>query len=267
MTICIAAICESGRKVVVASDRMITAGFLSLEFEHPSSKIDTLANSTVGLTAGDALANTELFRACRGMVSQFQAPSVEMIATHVKEQFVRLRQQKAEERHLAPRGLTFQGFYQEGLINRIPPDLAVHIDSEIQRGVFPLEIIIAGVDSAGAHIYGVTDPGVSECYDRLGFHAIGSGETHALLTIIGGEHAPERAINDTVFLVYEAKRKAELAQGVGNATELGIISEDGLYVVTEAQKQELRQVYDQKMSPQLEHVKKAVSGLPFTGAK
>jgi len=64
MTICISAICEGGKAVVVASDRMVTAGFLALEFEHPGGKIKEISKTCVGLTAGDALAQIELFRAC-----------------------------------------------------------------------------------------------------------------------------------------------------------------------------------------------------------
>jgi hypothetical protein len=104
MTICIAAICENGEAVIVTSDRMITANFLALEFEHPNPKIEKLADCCVGLTAGDALAHTELFRACRQYVQQMKSPQVELIVNEVKDQFLSLRQKRAEEEILRPRG-------------------------------------------------------------------------------------------------------------------------------------------------------------------
>ena len=91
MTICIAALCNNGQGVVVASDRMITAEFLALEFEHPDAKIEVLANSCVGLSAGDALASTELFGACGTVAQNLQAPTVEQITEEVKGHFVRAR--------------------------------------------------------------------------------------------------------------------------------------------------------------------------------
>lgn len=264
MTICIAALCQGGRTVVVASDHMITAGFLALEFEHPSTKFDILTENIIGLTAGNALANTDLFRECRSAISQLQSPSVELVADRVKEQFVTLRRMRAEDEYLRPRGFTITDFYQKGLINRLPSEIGMYLDREIHTARFPLDIIIAGVDSTGGHIYGVKDPGIVDCYDRLSYHAIGSGESHALLTIIENRHSPDEGVNKTVYLVYEAKRRAEVAQGVGSETDLGIITIQGLRVLTEDEKRQLREIYDQKISPQLEHVKNAINELPFS---
>jgi len=61
MTICIGAINSMGSSVVVASDSMITNDYLSIEFEHPIMKMTLLSDSCIALTAGDALAHTELF--------------------------------------------------------------------------------------------------------------------------------------------------------------------------------------------------------------
>ena len=55
MTVCIAATAADKSAVVVASDKMISAGFLSLEFDHPESKIEALGATCVGLCSGDAL--------------------------------------------------------------------------------------------------------------------------------------------------------------------------------------------------------------------
>jgi hypothetical protein len=40
VTICIATLCENDKKLVAVSDRMTTAEFLSLEFEHARMKMD-----------------------------------------------------------------------------------------------------------------------------------------------------------------------------------------------------------------------------------
>lgn len=55
MTICIAALCDGGRSLVAASDRMLSAPFLTLEFDHRDAKIDPIGPHCVALSAGDAL--------------------------------------------------------------------------------------------------------------------------------------------------------------------------------------------------------------------
>lgn len=263
MTICIAAICDECGAVVVTSDKMISAAFLDLEFEHHRSKLVKLGDNCVGLTAGDALANIDLFRAVSGTITQLQNPTVDLIANQVKQQFVELRRQKAEERLLVPRDLTIKDFYKEGMINRLPAELGFTIDNGVQNYVYPLEIIIAGVDETGAHIYGVSNPGVLSCYDSLGYHSVGSGERHALLSIISNEYCHTCDINEGVYLVYEAKKRAEVAQGVGKETEIGIITMAGLKVLNEEDRKNLQEVYDIKVAPQTDKVKKAVSKLGF----
>ena len=263
MTICIAAICESCKVVVVASDRMLTAGFLALEFEHPDSKIEELSDSCVGLTAGDALAHTELFRACRQHVQQLKSPQVELIANEIKEQFIAMRQKRAEEEILNPRGFTLNQFYKEGLINRIPGDLAMMIDRSIRDRSYPLSILLAGVDDSGAHIYSIEDPGMVNCFDQLGYDAIGSGDRHALYSIVDKEHSADSKLNDTIFTVYEAKKRAELAPGVGEAFEIAFITRERIRYLTISEKNQLDKIYIQKTKPRQKEIAEAISGLTF----
>ncbi|MEE9355563.1 MAG: hypothetical protein V3U75_08235 [Methylococcaceae bacterium] len=61
MTICIAGICENGLSLILASDAMLTNEGLSIEFEHPTKKMTCLSDCCIALTAGDALAYTEVF--------------------------------------------------------------------------------------------------------------------------------------------------------------------------------------------------------------
>ena len=94
MTVCIAANCHANKAVVVASDKMLTAPFLTAEFDHPDAKIDQISSTCVGLSAGDALVTTDLFGGFDHIVGQLQDPQINMIADHVKERFSDLRKQR-----------------------------------------------------------------------------------------------------------------------------------------------------------------------------
>ena len=265
MTICIAATCADQTAVVAASDRMVSAPFLTLEFDHPDAKIDQLSRTCVGLTSGDALVATDLFTGFEGMISQLQNPDVLLIAEHVKQRFVDVRRKLIDERVFRPRGISFIDFYSNGLITALPPDLAMFLDNQVQQGQLEASVIVAGVDGSGSHIHGIDDPGTSSCFDRLGYHAIGSGYRHALLYLATAQQHWSASINQTVHNVYEAKKQAELAQGVGDTTELRVITENGVRSLTQSGLKDLEKLHELRIAPVSDRLKKEVDKLPFEG--
>ena len=265
MTICIAATCADQKAVVAASDRMVSAPFLTLEFDHPDAKIDQLSRTCVGLTAGDALVATDLFTGFEGMVSQLQDPGVLLIAEHVKQRFVEVRQKLIDERVFRPRGISFVDFYSKGLVSALPPDLAMILDNQAQEGQLQASVIVAGVDGSGSHIHGIEDPGTSSCFDRLGYHAIGSGYRHALLYLATTQQHWSSSVNQTVHNVYEAKKQAELAQGVGNTTEMRVITERGVRALTQSDLNALEELHELRTVPASDCLKNKIDKLPFEG--
>lgn len=264
MTVCIAANCASGRAVVVASDRMLSAPFLTLEFDHPDAKIDQVSPSCVALTAGDALAAQEVLADGAGFAGQLQNPFITNFADQIRAKFVEARRRLASEQVLEPRGMTFADFYQGGAIMRLPPDLAMVLDHSIQTLRLEVSVVLAGVDQTGAHIFTIEDPGTTSCFDRLGYHAIGSGHRHALLTLVSQNQHKTTDINRTVFNVCAAKRAAEAAPGVGQATEMRVITAaGGVQVVGQDTLAKLSSLYDKKMSAKITEVEQGISELPY----
>jgi 20S proteasome alpha/beta subunit len=88
-----------------------------------------------------------------------------------------------------------------------------------------LELIIAGVDKDGPHIYGLMNPGILECFDSIGFYSIGSGSMHAFQSLVA-TYEPGESIEKTLYETYKAKKDAEIAPGVGKDVDLGIIKQN-----------------------------------------
>ncbi len=266
MTICVAATAADKSAIVAASDRMLSAHFLSLEFDHPDAKIDVLGRSCVGLSSGDALPTGELFSAAHGISAQLQNPQVGQIAEQIKDAYSALRKKRIEEQVFLPRGITIDEFYQQGLIRSFPAEVAMNLDHMVQTMDFGVELIIAGVDGNGAHIFGITDPGVAASYDRVGYHAIGSGMSHALLSLVSSAQHWSLGVNETVFNVYRAKRQSEAAPGVGRALEMRIITTDGCRAVTEEELDRLEEATQKLMAPQEIQARDLVAALNFDEA-
>jgi hypothetical protein len=79
-----------------------------------------------------------------------------------------------------------------------------------------------GIDHSGPHIYVVRNSDVS-CQDPVGFAAIGAGHWHAESQFMFAGHVRLRPFPETLLLVYSAKKRAEVAPGVGAETDMFMI--------------------------------------------
>lgn len=226
MTVCIAAMCDDSKKVVVASDRMWTAGVLSLEFEHTRAKVVDLTDSCVMMTAGPALRDLELKKHVKRELAGMSGVAIPMIVEKVKEGYQAARRKKIEELYFSPRGLTLERYLAEG--RSLIPEVAMLLDEHLATYDYEVEVLVAGVDSDGAHIYGIYNPGTAECFDALGHHSIGSGESHAAFCLIDGNHNHIATLQETMWAVYEAKKLSERAPGVGQAEDFAIIEQGAI---------------------------------------
>lgn len=126
-----------------------------------------------------------------------------------------------------------------------------------------MEILVAGVDSTGGHLHTVVDPGVSQCFDALGYCGIGSGSPHATLSFIHGGFTIEKSVNEAVFMIFEAKRIAESAPGVGQQTDMVIIGEKIVHL-TEEDLENLKTISDRKIEFDLRNnISEMITNLPF----
>lgn len=246
MTVCIGAICQNQDVVVVASDRMVTTNMPPIEFEHTKQKIFEVSPNCVLLTAGNALKPVELIPKLKIVLSK--KPSLSEISEQTKNLYQALRAAQAEDIFLRPRTISKEIFYSRGA-SFIPPDLFRAIDRDFTMFNYGLDILVAGVDNE-AHLYGVSNPGIANCYDTIGFHAIGIGSLHAIQTFIANGFKTSYNVDEAISIVYEAKRAAEAAPGVGQKTDICLITRDQILQLPGEIIKELAKIYDEvKKSP------------------
>jgi len=240
MTICLAALCCEGQQVVVAADRMITAG--DTEFEQDVRKVHQVTSGSVVLSAGSALRQVQLIRGVRSELHTKRSPSTTDVVNQLKNEFVAARRRRAEELHLQPLGLNFDAYLK--LQDRLSENLVLKLTRNIEAEKLGLSLLVAGVDGTGGHISYIGDPGISECFDIIGFCAIGSGEHHAELAFIRSEYSPMFPLKRAVFLAYQAKRDAEMAPGVGSRyTDIGVIDQSGVHFLDDSVLSEFSKAY------------------------
>jgi len=262
VTVCIGVLCEKARQVVITADRMITATYPPVQFEHGMPKLEVICPSCIVMTAGDALAHADLCRNVRNRISDLSRPRMVVITEEVRKGYVAQRLEAIEQRFLEPRGMTIKEFYDR-YVRTLPPDVVVTLDHQIATYDYGLSIIVAGVDPDEGHIYGIRNPGETDCYDALGYHAIGIGAMHAISSLIANGFLPLMGVKHAVYFSYEAKKNAESAPGVGRDTDMAIIRDGDIRNVSPEEIQELEKIYETRRVRQTDEFKEAVEALPF----
>jgi hypothetical protein len=245
MTVCLAALCGAGGDglgaAVVAADRMVTLGGF-IEFEHAIPKMAQPSPRAVAMVAGDTLVGTRL---AREVADGFAGttPRVPDIAAALAQRYVDVRRERIEQEILGPRGLNFGSFY--GAHASLNPQITMMIDNTMQQFNLGVELLVAGMDEDGAHVFSIHNPGGgNQQHDVIGYAAIGSGGIHALQSMIGFGHHSDTDLKETVFRVYASKRRAEVAPGVGHDTDMAVISATGIAWLTAQQLKALEVVYE-----------------------
>lgn len=263
MTICIGALCNGGKSVVLAADGMVTTNLPPIEFEHPGTKIEFLTEKSALLSAGQVLPGTEVLRRAKARLSSTGSGTMEDIAKAVGESYSEYRSEIIEQRWLKPRGLTLDLFYKEGKIQQIPREIALPMDRDMIKFNLGVDLIVAGIDEAGAHIYTVLNPGIPNCHNRIGYVAVGSGTIHAISTFIFNDFSVESTLNEAVYYACEAKINSESAPGVGVETSMAVIKASGMKMLDEEHVGLLRKTARKVIRPRLAQERRAIKALPF----
>jgi len=129
-----------------------------------------------------------------------------------------IRLTMADQHILAPLGLNSNSF-----INRqkeMDSGFVRQIATELLHYEIPgIEVIFAGNDISGIHLYVANNDKIT-CRDNVGFAAIGVGYWHANSQMMFAGHTRRKSFPETLLLVYSAKKRAEVAPGVGQATDM-----------------------------------------------
>lgn len=226
MTICIAALADDCKKLVLSADQMITANIpISYQFETDNvKKIYEVVENVVIMTAGNALFSYEIVETVKKSINPDQKSiTVQEVAEITRTVYQNFRRNKVVRRFLEPRGLTLSDY----LINqsKFHAGVVQEIEQNLVNFNIDVELIVAGNNSDRCHVFSITHPGDLVSHDSIGYVCVGSGSPHATYYLIGSDYKKTMVLEDVKRLVKEAKQKSEVAPGVGKATTEKILPE------------------------------------------
>jgi hypothetical protein len=248
MTVCVAAVCSNGGNAVVAADRMFTFNApVSLEFETGQKKIDTISTSCVTLTAGVAPPGEEIRVVTLRELGGAQTPTIDVVAEAIKTSYIKIRANKIRENLVVP-------WLGPDYLKYESMNVSLPVYLEKQQGIFQnlvmqisqfnigAEFLVAGIDGSGGRLAYIGHPGTISWLDTLGYGAIGSGAIHATMRLALAGLSRAASLQDTLYRVYEAKRAAEVAPGVGPTTDMAVVHPNRIDYVSEGTMDNLKAI-------------------------
>jgi hypothetical protein len=228
VTVAVAALCGFPNDVVIiaAEDHMITAG--DVEFEQPQPKMWKIGPCCVAMLYGLIAAQGEIALEIELRIKRENVESIGKIAALFGEQQSEYIRREAAIDVLAPLGLSVRDLVdgQSEIGAGHVRDLSKQMQVYYEASGLSAELggaIILGVDSEGAQIYRV-EHGHATFMNTVGFAVAGSGRWHAESQFMFSRYARHWKFPDALSLVYAAKKRAEVAPGVGSETDIVFVT-------------------------------------------
>lgn len=245
MTQLVAALCqcEGKPRVIGVSDRMLSTGDMTLTFERDEPKISVITDKSAILTAG-TLDEPDLIRDVKTKARGKE--KITEIAELFKEAYQALRIKHIEDEILIPlAGIkSFKEYHEKQ--GALHDSVILDINERILKYNVRLALLLIGIDEQGGHIIQIENPGVWRSHDNVGFSCIGMGDRHAINVFAWYKYTPSIPLRDTIYIAFEAKKKAETAGGVGESTDIWIISDKGIDIVDQQTIIELGDIYHER---------------------
>jgi hypothetical protein len=253
MTICVAALCNGGRAIMTASDRMMAWGpGVTAE---TSLKYDVIHGRWAVMIAGDDIMPTEpMIRQLREALAQHEAPRVAVVEGAIRDVWRNVKNQIAETTVLSPYNITLDAFVRKGR-NLFGELVFADMCSAIQRaGELSCELLVHGFEeNDSGHILHVVNPGEPVNFERLGFAAIGSGRDSAMASLMWEPaHRSYGMTSDAIYRVCAAKFMAETALGVGrNTVVCGFHANGDRFVLDDERVAKVRRLWETDGRPKI----------------
>ena len=223
MTICVAGISKQDSSIVVASDKMLTSTPLG-SFEMDFEKYIEFSNSVL-LFAGNATNQEKIHEKLKEKFSKDDKKVyMKQLVSALEDIVFELRSELINE---------FLSRYDLNIKeakNLIPSPIQNPLNDKIlkvlDRASIENQIMVAGFDEKGEpKIFGLDAvENVIQFkfvdYSGIGMHAIGSGSIQTLNSLLFAKFSKKLTTPEVVYHLYTAKKRAEVAQGVGKATDL-----------------------------------------------
>lgn len=243
MTLIQASIWNNKKSVILIGDRLVSVGIGGVEYETEGAfsklmVIDKYAIGFAGNSADISIIKNEMdnVKHYNSIISFVKELSIVMknIITRKRSEYI--------QRELS---ITLDEFHEKPF-NIFPENAKEYLYLHFTNIALDVSGLIIGFHNEEAKIFKIDSYGDYEEYSGFGYTSVGSG--HSLSEIYFDQHdyMPHLNIAEGLHFAYRAKKSAEFNTGVGNKTDIVLITSDGkvLEIIEESDKmQKLKKLH------------------------
>lgn len=209
---------------ITASDRMLTVW--DSKFEPPKQKICFLSKELMLLVAGDVALHSEAIGSLEKDLPTTPDKGPENVALLYGRKIQGIKLRRAEDQFMAPLGLNSDTFLaqQKDMADIFIDRLTTQMQNSSEEDV---EALVVGSNGKHANIYAIDHRGTVTCCNDVGFAAIGIGAWHARSSLIQAGYHNNLTLAPALAATFAAKKLAQIAPGVGDSTDLYLVTRDG----------------------------------------
>jgi len=245
MTVCIAAssIFNNDPLIVLCADMMGSTDWSSSE---RTPKWRPVGTNFYALLSGPISNARELVASCHRSFSMPDAPQRTTDVLSIIRRAIGYYKEGFAEAHIQGRlGISYQEFRLRGK-SELPDELYRDLLSEIRNHYSDAELIITGFIDGKPNIFKVSGDSVWSCDS---FAVIGSGTLIAEASLFHRQQSFMNGRDRTLYCVFEAKRLAEKAPGVGKVTQIFVVRPDHTLEMVQGEGFNVLEKYLTELSP------------------
>jgi len=219
---------------------MITAG--DVQYEPSQTKVAHISPYVLIMIAGDYGVHSEALGILRDLLKGNPDPEPKNVALIYGGAIQKVFRRQAEDYYLAPLGLNLDTFIAQqkdmdpGFVDRLTGQMQGWKGDDV-------EAIVIGVRGLQADIWTIDQHGTPTCLNDVGFAAVGIGAWHAKSRLMQAGYRNSFSYGAALTAVYAAKKAAEVAPGVGAATDMHLIFREGAEQIVPETLGKLDQLY------------------------
>ncbi len=234
MTVCVASFAEKSKAIVCIADRAVTYPSYGSPVQSDSGMkkiVDVGGTKWCALFSGDTSFAQQVVARLSGKAHAADSAGVTIDFTWMSANGLLAYQdcyeETVENEVLRPNFLTRELFISRSKkLQPLDAQFIASVNEKLQQFELSCQIMFCGFDTAGPHIFTVSQPGTSEWKDLEGHSAIGIGKETATSRLAWLETEPSESLPSVLYDVFDAKVASEIIQGVGYEWDGKIITRE-----------------------------------------
>jgi hypothetical protein len=221
MTVCVAALCDNRKTLILAADKMVGVGYIESDLDIEKA-LRIHRDWWVMIAGNDVSPAFDIIDNIKNRVKKKNGVSVSSLTRIATEEYLAKKKAVFETANLDPLGWNMKRFNSEESRQILPAQLRVELYTKMAQHQLDINLLFAGFDRGQGHVFhlGKSTRGVAKRHDIPGFYVIGSGTIGGGYMMYYRDYSFKMPSRLALYYATEAKYFGELAGGVGTNSDI-----------------------------------------------